>query len=392
MTHDARQKGLSGVALAGVLAASTLPIMSGAVIVPALNELRAAFDLGPVAAGALVTAHTVFIAAGSPLAGVIIDRVGARRPLIWGLVGFGLAGGAGALAPNLAWLLISRVPFGLATSFVFTAITVVILNNTTGDRRNTVMGWRAAGNQLGGIIYPTVGGFAAIIAWQGAFLVYLIALPIALIVAITLPRDSATTRPPGGVWALIRSDQRLQRLYIAAFSAYASLYVVVIFAPQLLAESGLGGAVIVGLYLSGMNLAAFIAASLFGRIRKIMGPGIILTIAGVAYLSSAIILALLETPIPIAVALAVFGLAHGLVVPSITVAVGNCAPPQLRGRVTSGLGVTNYLGQFTSPYLAAPLVAMVGLAGAFGMLGLGGLLVWVLGGPAAAKAREESSS
>ncbi len=392
MTHDARQKGLSGVALAGVLAASTLPIMSGAVIVPALNELRAAFDLGPVAAGALVTAHTVFIAAGSPLAGVIIDRVGARRPLIWGLIGFGLAGGAGALAPNLAWLLASRVPFGLATSFVFTAITVVILNSTTGDRRNTVMGWRAAGNQLGGIIYPTVGGFAAVIAWQGAFLVYLIALPIALLVALTLPRDSATKKPPGGVWALIRSDQRLQRLYVAAFSAYASLYVVVIFAPQLLAESGLGGAVIVGLYLSGMNLAAFIVASLFGRIRTIMGPGMILTIAGVAYLSSAMILVLLETPIPIAVALAVFGLAHGLVVPSITVAVGNCAPPQLRGRVTSGLGVTNYLGQFTSPYLAAPLVAMVGLAGAFGMLGLGGLLVWVLGGPAAAKAREESSS
>ena len=50
---------------------------------------------------------------------------------------------------------------------------------------------------------------------------------------------------------------------------------------------------------------------------------------------------------------------------ALTVSVGNCAPPPMRGRVTSGLGVTNYLGQFSSAYMAAPLVIIFGLAGLF---------------------------
>ncbi|MHC8495680.1 MAG: MFS transporter [Actinomycetes bacterium] len=389
MTQEADKARLRTGALVAVLASSTLPVMSGAVIIPALNELREAFDLSIVAAGALVTAHTVFIAAASPLAGIVIDRVGARLPLLFGLVGFGVFGGLGAFAPSVWWLLLSRVPFGLATGFIFTAITVIILQTSVGDRRNTVMGWRAASNQFGGIIYPTLGGLAAIATWRGAFLVYLAALPIALLVWITLPKDVPGGRPPAGVWKLIRADRRLQRLYAAAFASYVALYLIVIFVPQLLAEIGLGGAVIVGLFLSAMNLAAFIVASLYGRLRHKISVAALLWTAGALYVASAVTLLSTDAIGGIAVAMLVFGAAHGLAVPSLMVSVGNCAPPPMRGRVTSGLGVTNYLGQFASPYAAAPLVAVVGLLGAFGLLGVTGALVAVLGARAAQRASEE---
>jgi ACDE family multidrug resistance protein len=380
---------LHGAALFAVLASSTLPIMSGAVIVPALNELREAFDLSVIAAGALVTAHTVFIAAASPLAGIVIDRVGARLPLLWGLLGFGVFGGLGALMPDVWWLLATRIPFGIATGFIFTAITVVILQATTGSRRNSVMGWRAAANQFGGIIYPTLGGLAAIATWRGAFTVYLAALPIALLVWITLPKDAPGGRPPAGVWALIRSDRRLQRLYLAAFSSYVGLYLVVIFVPQLLSEIGLGNAAIVGLFLSAMNLAAFVVASLYGRLRSRVSVGLVLWAAGFFYIASAVTLLATDAVAGIAAAMALFGVAHGLAVPSLMVSVGNCAPAPMRGRVTSGLGVTNYLGQFTSPYAAAPVVALVGLLGAFALLGVAGAIVAAVGAGAAQRATEE---
>lgn len=393
MTQDSApppaQSGLRTGALIAILASSTLPIMSGAVVVPALNELRAAFDLSAVEAGALVTAHTIFIAAASPVAGILIDRVGARLPLMWGLLGFGIFGGLGAFMPNVWWLLATRVPFGIATGFIFTAITVVILENTTGQRRNTVMGWRAAANQFGGILYPTLGGLAAIATWRGAFLVYLAALPICVLVWLTLPKDSPGGRPPAGVWALIRSDPRLMRLYLAAFASYVGLYLVVIFVPQLLAEIGLGNAAIVGLFLSAMNLAAFVVASLYGRLRRRISVGILLWFAGFFYIASAVVLLLTDTVAGIAIAMALFGVAHGLAVPSLMVSVGNCAPAPMRGRVTSGLGVTNYLGQFSSPYAAAPVVAAVGLLGAFALLGVAGALVAVLGAGAAQRASED---
>lgn len=385
------QPALRTGALIAILASSTLPIMSGAVVVPALNELRVAFDLSAVGAGALVTAHTIFIAAASPVAGVLIDRVGARLPLLWGLLGFGIFGGLGALMPNVWWLLATRVPFGIATGFIFTAITVVILQTTAGQRRNVVMGWRAAANQFGGILYPTLGGLAAIATWRGAFLVYLAALPICLLVWVTLPKDAPGGRPPAGVWRLIRSDRRLQRLYLAAFSSYVGLYLVVIFVPQLLAEIGLGNAAIVGLFLSAMNLAAFVVASLYGRLRTRLSAGLLLWSAGAFYVASAVTLLATDAVGGIAVAMGLFGVAHGLAVPSLMVSVGNCAPPPMRGRVTSGLGVTNYLGQFSSPYAAAPVVAAVGLLGAFALLGVAGAIVALVGAGAAQRASEESN-
>lgn len=390
--HAATPGGLQTGALIALLASSTLPIMSGAVIVPTLNELRSAFDLSAVAAGALVTAHTVFIAAASPVAGILIDRVGARLPLLWGLVGFGIFGGMGAFMPNVWWLLATRVPFGISTGFIFTAITVVILQKTTGPRRNTVMGWRAAANQFGGIIYPTLGGLAAIATWRGAFLVYTAALPIALFVWITLPKDAPGGRPPAGAWALIRSDRRLQRLYLAAFTSYVGLYLVVIFVPQLLAEIGLGSAVVVGIFLSAMNLAAFAVASQYGRLRRKLSVGLLIWGAGAFYVASAVTLMLTDAAAGIAIAMGLFGMAHGLAVPSLTVSVGDCAPPPMRGRVTSGLGVTNYLGQFSSPYAAAPLFAAVGLLGVFALLGVAGAIVAVVGAGAAQRASEETNA
>jgi|FLOH01.1.fsa_nt_gi MFS transporter, ACDE family, multidrug resistance protein len=392
LNQQPSQPALRTGALISILASSTLPIMSGAVVVPALNELRVAFDLSAVGAGALVTAHTIFIAAASPVAGVLIDRVGARLPLLWGLLGFGIFGGLGAFMPNVWWLLATRIPFGIATGFIFTAITVVILQTTEGQRRNVVMGWRAAANQFGGILYPTLGGLAAIATWRGAFLVYLAALPIGLLVWVTLPKDAPGGRPPPGVWALIRSDRRLQRLYLAAFTSYVGLYLVVIFVPQLLAEIGLGNAAIVGLFLSAMNLAAFVVASMYGRLRKRLSVGVLLWSAGLLYVASACTLLVTDAVGGIAVAMGLFGAAHGLAVPSLMVSVGNCAPPPMRGRVTSGLGVTNYLGQFSSPYVAAPVVAAVGLLGAFALLGVAGAIVAIVGAGAAQRASEESNA
>ena len=170
------------------------------------------------------------------------------------------------------------------------------------------------------------------------------------------------------------------------------LYLVVIFVPQLLAEIGLGNAAIVGLFLSAMNLAAFVVASMYGRLRKRLSVGVLLWSAGLLYVASACTLLVTDAVGGIAVAMGLFGAAHGLAVPSLMVSVGNCAPPPMRGRVTSGLGVTNYLGQFSSPYVAAPVVAAVGLLGAFALLGVAGAIVAIVGAGAAQRASEESNA
>ncbi|WIV57933.1 MFS transporter [Amycolatopsis nalaikhensis] len=78
-----------------LLAASTLGVMGGAVIVPVLELIRGDLGVSGTLAGFILTAHGLAIAVSSPVFGRAIDRWGIRRPMIGGLVVYALGGGAG---------------------------------------------------------------------------------------------------------------------------------------------------------------------------------------------------------------------------------------------------------------------------------------------------------
>ncbi len=76
----------------------------------------------------------------------------------------------------------------------------------------------------------------------------------------------------------------------------------------------------------------------------------------------------------VAVGVLVGGVGVGLVVPHLTLALSELAPPARRGRVLGGLVTGIFLGQFGSPLLLQPLVAAVGIDAAFTWTGLAALV------------------
>jgi MFS family permease len=185
-------------ALTVLLLGSTLTVMAGAVLTPAVALVRDEFGLSGTQAGLVLTLHALSLAVTSPLAGALVDRHGPRGPLAAGLLVYGLAGGAGAVATSYPLLLATRAVFGIGAAAVFTATTVALLQSATGPRRDRVMGWRGTATSLGGVLWPVIGGAAAGLAWPAPFAVYLLGVPF------TCWACRSASRP--GSWC--RSDAR----------------------------------------------------------------------------------------------------------------------------------------------------------------------------------------
>ena len=127
-----------------ILTSATLTIMAGSVIAPALNVMRDGLGVSPSSVGLIITTHGLFMALFSPLMGSVIDKIGVRRPFIFSLICYGLAGGSGLLINSYWVLLVSRACLGIALSGIFVCLNVLILNRYKGGDRDKVMGWRGA--------------------------------------------------------------------------------------------------------------------------------------------------------------------------------------------------------------------------------------------------------
>jgi MFS family permease len=369
------------LSLGVVLTSATLTIMAGSIIAPVLNVMRDGLGVAPSSVGLIITTHGLFMAFFSPLMGSVIDRKGARRPYIYALIGYGLAGGSGLLINSYWVLLVSRACLGIALAGIFTAINVLILNMYQGSERDRVMGWRGSAQSFGGVIWPLIGGALGGFSWHLPFAVYTLAIPIGLLAMAVVPEPTTHQRkgPPSdngtSVFTVFRQNPVLLIIYGLMFFANVLLYVIVIFLPQLLETFGISSTFRIGLFLTAMTGAAGATAFIYGKIRsRFSRPAIVMT-AVVIWSAAFTIISQASDYRFIAVSIALFGVSQGLILPTVMVWIGDVVPLSFRGRFSAYLGTFGFIGQFLSPILFAPILIMVGLPGVF-LVGAGIGVTW----------------
>ena len=171
-----------------ILASATLTVMAGAIIAPVLNLMGEGLNVEPSSARILITTHSIFVALFSPLFGVLIDRIGPKKPLVIGLALFCVSGGTGLFINDYWLLLISRAVLGIGVAAIFTSITVLVFNlYKQGTERNKVMGYRASSQSIGGITWPLLGGFLGTFSWHYPFAIYFIGVPLCLLTILFIP-------------------------------------------------------------------------------------------------------------------------------------------------------------------------------------------------------------
>ena len=364
-----------------LLFTSSMTVMAGATISPALPQIQQFFQNEPNSefwVKLLLTLPALFTAIGAPFAGMIIDRFG-RKPLLIGAVTlYGLAGGSGCVLSSLTGLLIGRAFLGLAVGAIMTTSIALIADYYQGPKRNQIMGTQAAFMGYGGVVFLTLGGFLADIGWRIPFLIYLSAFAILplVIFCLTEPNvesdrnsilaEDVEAKLPIGTIALI---------YTLTFLTMVAFYMIPVQLPFYLKSLGQVSNAQTGIAIAASTLASAIVSMRYGSIKTHLSfPGVLICLfllMGLGYVTIS-----LAKSYPVVVLGLIFaGSGLGLLLPNMNVWLNAKTPIASRGRVLGGLTTCMFLGQFCSPIVSQPIAQQLGLGVTYGVTGFA---LWTL--------------
>jgi len=355
--------------LSTILFSATLTVMAGSIIAPVLNLMRDGLGIDATSVGLIITTHALFIAFFSPLIGSLIDKVGTRKPFIFGLIIYGLAGGSGLYITSYWLLIFSRAILGIAVAAFFTSISVIILNLYEGSKRDEVMGWRGSANTLGGVIWPLIGGFLGSFSWHLPFSMYLVGIPLGIIALITIPetqnKDFKEVGHEGSIISVFKNNLLLFVIYGILFLAMMLLYIIVVFLPQLLEGFDVSNPLYISLFLSVLALSAGLTSFNYGKIKSVLSYRLIVLVSLALWAIGFLSISQIANIWIIVVSVALFGVGQGIIVPAAMVWIGELVPVSFRGRIISYMGSFMFIGQFSSPVIFGPLSSYLGLKGVF---------------------------
>ena len=155
-----------------------------------------------ISAPMALTIPALCVGSFSPIAGWASDRVGRKKLLILTLLIYAGVGVLPYFLNDLKHIIAARVALGLAEAVIMTIATALIGDYFVGKERERWVGLQFATVSLSAIVLIAVGGaLGEVLGSRGPFLLYLLAIPVALLVAIILfePDRSTRTRQIGSV-------------------------------------------------------------------------------------------------------------------------------------------------------------------------------------------------
>lgn len=352
-----------------LMVAGSLTSVVGGMVAPVFPEVVEQFQVDPRWAGVLVSMHTLTLALFSPIFGFLADRVGKLKVLIPSLVGYALFGAAGAVTHGFGAMLLSRALVG-ATSGGIAAAGIGFLGSMyEGEARSRVMGYATSALATASVIFPLIGGWLGSFNWRYAFLLYGVAIPVAVAAPMIL-RENPARKPTVDLTQTKGLTNTLQKpsvlvLFLALGLTSAVFYVVIVYAPLYFKATIEASTLLNGMILASRAIGAAIVSAV-GASRLAQRIGTIPAIAvgfGLMALTLVAIPVLVQPQLILLTALA-FGVGFGVVMPNLYSALADFSPLEQRsGILAIGTGASS-LGQFVSPVLLGPIWKNTG-AGVF---------------------------
>ncbi|MFI6102629.1 MFS transporter [Streptomyces sp. NPDC051310] len=143
-----------------------------------------------------INAYTLVFAGLLFTSGLLGDRIGRKKALLFGLVVFGTGSALAALADAPGELIAYRALMGFGGAFVMPATLAVLMNVFERDEQPRAIGIWAGSVGLGIAIGPVTGGLLLEHFWWGSiFLVNVPVVAVALIAMVLLVPDSRDPNP-----------------------------------------------------------------------------------------------------------------------------------------------------------------------------------------------------
>ena len=242
-----------------------------AALTPLLPHFARELHLSKARAGTLVAAYAAGALFGGLPGGWAAARLGARRAVLVGLGGMGLASLGFAFADTFGTLFLARFLQGLGSAFTWAGSFTWLLAAAPRERRGELIGSAMGAAVFGALFGPVIGAAAALIGRAEIFCA-LAVLSVALAVW-TLRLGSSPPAETPSFAAVRRALGDRQLVTGLLLMALASLLfgVLAVLGPLHLSHAGWGAAAIGGVWLIGAALEA-IQAPIVGRISDRRGP------------------------------------------------------------------------------------------------------------------------
>jgi len=144
-----------------------------------LPFIRDAFGLTYIESGFAVTAYTIASGVTNAPWGILADRLGARRVIVWGLVLIGVASIAISGSANYWQLLLALMVMGIASGTYHAPASAIIAQTFSRARRGLALGTHTTAGHFSFFAAPLVAGtLAAVGTWRTPYLLFAVA-PIA---------------------------------------------------------------------------------------------------------------------------------------------------------------------------------------------------------------------
>ena len=361
-----------------LILAAVMPAMAIISLVPVMPLLSQEFSsvsnseaLVPIA----LTIPALCVAIFSPIAGLLSDRIGRKMLLLFGLLGYAAVGIIPFFLTNLFQIIASRFVLGIFEAVIMTVSTALIGDYFKGDAREKWIGIQIGAVSVSAIILIALGGaLGEFLGSRGPFLLYLIALPIALLVFLKLfePRAIEKTSASGKnlPW------KTLLPLLIITLAVGVFFYTVIVSLGDILLLVEEVSPAQIGLIGAAVNLGVMIAASSFIKLKG-NSSGLKLLAIGFALFSIGYVGMGVSSSIAGSVTAAIItSLGAGFLLPCMLAWVMSILEAGDRGKGTGLWTGMFFLGQFVAPLV---VVALSGpLAGLSNVLVFYGITAAVL--------------
>jgi MFS family permease len=238
----------------------------------ALTAIRDEFHLSSAAAGAMAAATLLASACGGVIFGVLADRIGRARALVYAVLIYAGFTGITATATSVATLLVWRTLVGLGMGGVWSAGSVLVAESLPAEHRGKAAGFMQSGWAIGYILAALLA--AAVMPHWGWRPLFVAGAAPALLAAwaISKVRNAERARGRAGEGAIFWHRARLVRMGLASavtscvLFAYWGLFT---WMPSYLstpvARGGAGMSVLQSTgWIVPMQIGAFLGYTMFG--------------------------------------------------------------------------------------------------------------------------------
>ena len=353
--------------LAALSAVTFVMVFGNSMLIPIFTKIQAALEISFFQVSLLVTYYSIAAAIFIPIFGFLSDRFKRKWVIIVALSLYGLAGVFIGLLIVLkpeqemySLILVGRIVQGIGAAGMSPIAMALVGDIFTSQERAKALGLIEFSNIFGKIISPILGSALALLVWFIPFFLYGVFVApvlIAVLFLITEPEKKEEVFI-GRYFSDIKrifaySGRFLWAAYLGGWTSFFILFGVLTFISDILGNYYSITGIIKGMIIA-IPVAAWAISSFFSgyylekqaeKLKKFILTGLFMLAAASLLLSHT------ENLYALLVIIFIMGAGGGLVIPSLTILVTNCAPIKERGGIMSLYGSIRFIGVAMGPYI-----------------------------------------